>query len=191
MAPKKAAVLRPPALLWVDTPAGEITYTLTRKRVRNLNLRVRGDGSVALSTPLHTSQKDIDAFIRSKYQWISDTRQKMLAQPPPQPCRYTREECLEHFTRLSDSIFPLFAGLLGGHKPQLKVREMKTRWGVCHVTKRTITLNTRLAEKPIEAQEYVMLHEYVHFLHPHHQAPFHAEMLRLMPDYRMRAKLLK
>lgn len=29
----------------VDTPAGPITYTLTRKRVKNLNLRVGRDGT--------------------------------------------------------------------------------------------------------------------------------------------------
>ena len=45
--------------------------------------------------------------------------------------------------------------------------------------------------KPRAALEYVVLHEYVHFLHPNHQAGFHAEMARLMPDYLARRALLK
>lgn len=33
----------------MERTAGGITYTLTRRRVRNINLRVRADGSVAAS----------------------------------------------------------------------------------------------------------------------------------------------
>ena len=33
----------------VDCGGRTVTYTLTRKRVKNLNLRVRPDGSVAVS----------------------------------------------------------------------------------------------------------------------------------------------
>lgn len=173
------------------TPAGTIVYTLTRKKIRNLNLRIRRDGNVSVSAPLHMSSQFIEDFITNKADWILKNRRIMLSQPPAAPCRFTHEQCLQQFTQISDRIFPLFAELLDGQKPCLRVREMKTRWGVCHIKKRTITLNTRLAEKPLPAQEYVVLHEYVHFLHPNHQAPFHAEMLRLMPDYRERRKLLK
>ena len=35
--------------------AGGIQYELTRKRVKNLNIRVREDGTVAVSIPLRTS----------------------------------------------------------------------------------------------------------------------------------------
>ena len=34
--------------------AGGVTFTLTRRRVKNLNLRVRLDGSVAVSAPMRT-----------------------------------------------------------------------------------------------------------------------------------------
>lgn len=47
--------------------------------------------------------------------------------------------------------------------PVLKVRQMKTRWGVCVPAKRQITFSLRLAEKPRAAVEYVVLHEYAHF----------------------------
>ncbi len=176
---------------WLALPGEPIPYLLSRKRVRNLNLRVRADGQVAVSAPTRMPKAEIEAFLRQKAPWIRKNRQAILARPSPAPCRYTREECLAHFTRLSDAVFPLFAAVLNGQKPTLKVREMKTRWGVCHAQRRVITLNTRLAEKPLAAQEYVILHEYVHFLHPDHQAGFHAEMARRMPDYKERRKLLK
>lgn len=175
----------------IDTPAGVIEYTFTRKRVKNINLRIKENGAVVVSAPARMAKADIERFIRQKSVWIVKNRNRMLLKPQPAPCLYTKEECLALFTPISDAIFPLFSDLLQGQKPVLKVREMKTRWGVCHITKRAITLNTRLAEKPLPAIEYVVLHEYVHFLHPNHQQGFHAEMARLMPDYKQRRKMLK
>ena len=176
---------------FLETSEGVVEYTLTRKSVKNLNLRVRTDGRVLVSAPFRMPRRSIEGFIRLKAAWIFQTRAKMQAKPPPAPGRYSNEECLALFTRLSDEIFPLFSELLGGKKPTIKVREMKSRWGVCNIRTRCLTFNTRLAEKPLAVAEYVVLHEYVHFLHPNHQAGFHAEMARLMPDYLQRRKLLR
>ncbi len=177
----------------LETAAGPIPYTLTRKRVRNLNLRVGPGGAVAVSAPGRMPLREVEAFLQKKAGWIEKHRRRMLAQAeePARPCRYTKEECLRLFSAVSDELFPLFADLLRGEKPLLQVREMKSRWGSCHPAKRKITLNTRLAEKPMAAIEYVVLHEYVHFLHADHGAGFHAEMARLMPDYKERRRLLR
>lgn len=173
------------------TPSGFFEYSLQRKRIKNLNLRVRADASVCISAPLRMPQAQIEAFLQQKASWVLKTRQKMLAKPAPAPCHYTKEQCLALFTRMSDEVFPLFSDVLKGERPTVKVREMKSRWGSCNIRTHTITFNTRLAEKPQAAIEYVILHEYVHFLHADHQAGFHAEMARLMPDYKARRKLLR
>ena len=175
----------------LQTPDGPLNYTLSRKNVRNLNVRVRPDGSVVASAPRRMPQREIDAFLRTKSAWIFKNRATQLDRPPAAPCRYTKDECLALFTQLSDRVFPLFADILNGEKPEINVRDMKSRWGVCNPARRRLTFNMRLAEKPISAQEYVVLHEYVHFLHANHGPAFHAEMARLMPDYRLRKKLLR
>ena len=46
-----------PQLRLVDTPRGPLTYTLTRKRVKNLNLRVGAGGEIMVSLPYFTSYK--------------------------------------------------------------------------------------------------------------------------------------
>lgn len=173
------------------TPHGVIYYTLSRKKVRNLNLRIKEGGLVAVSAPVRMPKKEIDAFICNRAEWIIKNRQLQIEKPPLPPPAHTKEECMKIYTRLSDAVFPLFSDLLGGRKPTIKVRDMRTRWGVCNVQKRTLTFSVRLADRPIEAVEYVVLHEYVHFLHPNHQAGFHAEMARLMPDYKERRRLLQ
>ena len=46
--------------------AGGIQYELTRKRVKNLNIRVREDGTVAVSIPLRTSAEAADRFVAAR-----------------------------------------------------------------------------------------------------------------------------
>lgn len=174
----------------IETSQGSIAYTLYRKKVKNLNLRIHPNGDVSVSAPMRMPQQEINTFLQSKESWIRKHKTACIAKPEIQPCQYTKEECLALFLPVSDAIFLLFSEILQGEKPTLRVREMKTRWGVCYPQKKIITLNMRLAEKPRAALEYVVLHEYVHFIHPNHQAGFHAEMARLLPDYKERRKLL-
>ena len=48
----------------------EISYQLERKAVKNLNLRVREDGSVYASAPRRVSVAEIDAFVASRGAFI-------------------------------------------------------------------------------------------------------------------------
>ncbi len=70
------------------------------------------------------------------------------------------------------------------------VQQMKTKWGGCNLTARTIRLNTELAKKPTECLDYIVLHEMVHLLEPTHGARFLALMDRFMPAWRETQRLL-
>ena len=117
-----------------------------------------------------------------------DGRVRLSGPQEPLP---DKAAALERFTGVSEQYFPLFEQVLNGQRPELKVRDMTTRWGVCAPGKRRITLNLRLAARPQEQVEYVVLHEYCHFVHPNHQAEFWALMTRLMPDWKQRRKALR
>lgn len=172
-----------------------ISYVLTHKKIKNINVRIRADGSVAVSAPMRCPHTRIDAFLQEKAAWITAARARVLSAPPldAAPCTVSPEAALALFAQVSAEIFPLFAAapLLAGTPPTLKVRAMKTRWGVCHITKRQITLNLRLAQYPRAAVEYVILHEYAHFLQGNHSPAFWATVGRFMPDYKARKALLK
>ena len=56
--------------------------------------------------------------------------------------------------------------------PILKIREMKTRWGVYNRLNHTITLNSRLIEFDIEKIDYVIIHELSHIIHFNHSKSF-------------------
>jgi predicted metal-dependent hydrolase len=63
------------------------------------------------------------------------------------------------------------------------VQQMKTRWGSCNPSARTIRLNTELAKKPKECLEYIVVHEMVHLLEPTHNARFTELLNRFMPHW--------
>ena len=50
---------------------------------------------------------------------------------------------------------------------------MKTRWGVCNIKEKKITLNLELIKKDIKYLDYVIIHELSHFIHPNHSKDFH------------------
>lgn len=75
--------------------------------------------------------------------------------------------------------------------PQLKIRDMKSRWGSCTPMKQSITLNKKLIHYPLEFIEYVVLHEFVHFIQPNHSKTFYYIIENYMPDYKQRIALVE
>ena len=75
--------------------------------------------------------------------------------------------------------------------PLIKVRKMKKRWGSCQPQTKTITINSRLIEAPRFCIEYVMMHEFCHFIHPNHSKDFYTLLQVMMPDWKERKKILE
>jgi hypothetical protein len=175
----------------VETPRGTITYYLLKKRVKNLNLRIRRDKTVILSAPIRCPAQRADQLILEKCDWVADTLERLEqdSETPmlPEP---DREVCVALLSQAVARVYPLIAPL-GVEMPKLKLRRMKSQWGNCHWTQGYITLNVALARCPEELRDYVALHELAHFLHHDHGAGFYAVMDRLMPDWRQRRKRLQ
>lgn len=180
---------RPAALKAQRRISGPVEYELVYKKVKRINLRVRPDGSVTVSAPRRVPVGEIDRFVAQNAGWVEQSRAR-VAQSPAARDTHSDAECLEAFQPVLDRFYPLVAAS-APVKPALRVRFMKSRWGVCHVAKGYITLNKQLLDVPRAALEYVVLHELVHLIHPNHQAGFHQEMARLMPDYLQRRALLR
>jgi predicted metal-dependent hydrolase len=75
--------------------------------------------------------------------------------------------------------------VVGVQPTKFFVQAMKTKWGSCNASARTIRLNTELAKKPRECLEYIIVHEMVHLLEPTHNARFIALMDRHMPRWQV------
>lgn len=76
-------------------------------------------------------------------------------------------------------------------KFRLRIRKMKTRWGVCNKSSMTVTLNTELIHKDVSLIDYVIIHELCHFKHMNHSATFWNEVEKYYPYYKLARKRLK
>ena len=75
--------------------------------------------------------------------------------------------------------------------PKLKVRNMKTRWGVCNKKDNSITLNLELIKKDHKYLNYVIVHELSHFVHFDHSKEFWKTVEKYCPEYKIIRKELK
>ena len=174
--------------------AGGVEYTLTRRRVRNINLRVRADGSVAASAAAWVPVSAVDAFVASRADWVRQARQRAAVrsraeEETPLP---SKAEALARMQAWCDVYYPVFAATCpGGRMPKVAVRDMHTRWGSCSLRTGTLAFSLRLCTMPDAAQEYVVVHEFCHFAHPDHSPAFWAAVARILPDYKARRALLR
>lgn len=83
-----------------------------------------------------------------------------------------------------ERLLPKWETITGLHCLVWRTKVMKTRWGSCNPTAARIWLNVKLAEKPLECLEYVLLHELLHLRQRGHGAPFSALMDVYMPNWR-------
>lgn len=80
--------------------------------------------------------------------------------------------------------------IIGVSANEVKIKDMRTKWGTCNVSDKRIWLNLQLAKKPIECIEYVIVHELVHLLENSHNARFILFMDNFLPDWRARREEL-
>lgn len=221
-----------------------IHYTLERKSVKNLNLRIKSDQSVFVSANASVSDSTIEEFLISKSEYILKAIDHYAEQQKyaPKPKKYVDGESfcfLGHELRLkvkkgtknavrsdgsfvyltvkdvSDfdmkkrtmdrwikgqcemvlsevchSIYPKFQKY-GVEFPQLRFRNMVSRWGSCQPARKILTFNITLIEAPLSCIEYVVVHEFTHFLQPNHSKKFYQTLVMFMPDWEERKVLLE
>lgn len=124
-------------------------------------------------------EKVKEVEIKEDFVYAKDS--KKLEQWQKKECLKIFEErinvLLQHFSNL-----PLFT---------LKIRKMKTRWGVNNVTKKIITLNSELLRKDVNLIDYVIIHELCHFYEANHSSKFWYQVSLRYPDYKMARKRLR
>jgi predicted metal-dependent hydrolase len=103
-----------------------------------------------------------------------EARQKLLD-------RWYRRQLKEAASRL----VPLWAARIGVSVQRIYYRKMKSHWGSCNYTKKTIRLNTELAKRQPQCLEYVILHELVHILEPSHNRNFYRLMDTYLPAWKL------
>jgi len=109
-------------------------------------------------------------------------------------CRVVEEymilQCRNEIIRLCGEVFHHF-DKYGLDFPTLRFRRMRSRWGSCQVSGKVLTFNDLLYPFPPLVLEYVVFHEFVHFLVPNHSKQFYAVLGSFLPDWQERRALLR
>lgn len=102
--------------------------------------------------------------------------------------KFYAQECVRIFQSEVNRIVPYFKNIPNF---SLKIRKMKTRWGVNNITKKTITLNSELLKKDLDLLDYVIIHELCHFYEANHSPRFWAHVAEYYPKYKEARRRLR
>lgn len=169
-----------------------LPVTVERKRrIRRINIRIGSDAKVYISLPYwYVTLSEAEAFLRSKWKWVTAQRNAILSRPAPAPAVPLSESELAEFKNKVAGFHDKWAAALCEYAVSRKFRRMKTIWGSCHTGKRMITYNTELARVPDELIEYVVVHELTHLKAANHGSRFYALMDMRLPGWKiLRRKL--
>ncbi len=83
------------------------------------------------------------------------------------------------------SLIAKWEPLMGAKVERFFVQKMKTKWGSCNPSAKSIRLNAELSKKPPECLEYILVHEMVHLFVRRHDDRFMSLMDRYMSNWRL------
>ena len=152
-----------------------IQYELTPKKVKNIIIRVKANGVVAVTMPYRMSKKKVDAFVQSKAEWIRMMQKKLANQQriDVDALEWNRQK--EQYLR--DILLQEYELFRAYHisMPTVRFRSMTSRYGSCCKAKASITLNKVLA----------------HLVEANHSRRFYQVLDTVMSDHRIREKRLR
>ena len=82
------------------------------------------------------------------------------------------------------AIIEKWEAITGIEVKKLFVRKMKTKWGSCSPTMRTLRLNSELAKISPEYLEYVIVHEMLHVIEKGHNKKFYGLLAKYIPGWK-------
>jgi hypothetical protein len=145
-----------------------LTVIVERKRVKNLNARLRGS-TMTLSAPIHAPAAAVEAA-------ITGLARRLLRRA--RAGQVNREEDALTLARRLALRFPT--------PPAVElvafVTTQSSRWGSYSRATGTIRLNAALRHMPRWVLEAVVCHELAHAVHPHHSTRFWELLRRVEPD---------
>jgi len=103
--------------------------------------------------------------------------------------KYINKKIVEIFSNRLNYWYNIFEEKLP--VPNLKIRKMTSRWGVCNIKNHNVTLNYNLSKYDISCLDYVIVHELSHFIHPNHSRDFWNLVGKYYPKYKECRKMLK
>ncbi len=164
---------------------------IIRSGRKSLSLSVDDELNVVVRAPYNTNDALINDFVSKNSQWISKAVERKKAYLSRVNIADNEVESL---IRQAKDIIPkrvdYFSSIMNIYPTGIKITKAKKRFGSCN-QKNSLCFSCFLMQYPLEAVDYVVVHELAHIRHHNHSAEFYSLIRRYMPDYKQREKLLK
>ncbi len=167
----------------------EIKYELTRKNVKNINLRIKPDG-IYVSAGRWVSEDYIEKFLLSKADFILKAIEKMKKEPLEKTAYFTENSLKDFIIKKCREFYPYYEKM-GFSFPLIKFRKMTSMWGNCRASRLILTFNTNLMYAKPSCVEYVIHHEFTHLLVQNHSDKFYSELSKVCPEWKKCKTILK
>ena len=95
--------------------------------------------------------------------------------------KWYKNECIRVFNDRIEYLLDEFRDI---PEFSLRIRKMKTRWGVCNIQTHIITLNLELMKRDPIYLDYVIIHEMTHLVYGDHSKDFWNLVEENMPNYK-------
>ena len=115
---------------------------------------------------------------------------RLRAEKYPEPDEAERAALIERAKAVLPPLVEKHARSMGVSPAGLKITGARKRFGSCS-GKNSLCFSLYLMRYPMEAIEYIVVHELAHILEKNHGPAFYAVVAEEMPDYKARAALLK
>ena len=181
---------------------GKIHVSCNYFTTKNMILKVLDENTKALQKMISRVEKQNEKsnkffYLGNSYDIIisEDTRKvlviddKIYTKDLKMLDKWYKEEIIRIFDERYVYVFNNFNENI--KSPILKIRTMKTRWGVYNRKNHSITLNSKLIEYDIAKIDYVIIHELSHIIHFDHSKDFWNLVGKYCKDYKKIRKEMK
>ena len=167
----------------------DIEYDLIIKKVKNINLRVKNDKSVVVSANRYVDKAFIDQFVLSHLNWIERAQSRADTVKNNSFTDFDYDAVYADLMPFCEMAYEKYKNYLT-KMPEIKIKSLKSAWGICHFKKGYISLNANLYNKPDRAKRYVVFHEFNHFLVHDHSQKFYDKLYEFLPTWKEDKKSL-
>ena len=176
------------------TDIGPITVIKSKRRT--ISIEINQNLEIIVRAPYRMNRFQIQRFVQEKEDWIRKHLEKIeeRKKDPANEKRIFSAKELQQLAQEALQVIPervaYYAPLVGVSYGRITIRHQKTRWGSCS-GKGNLNFNCLLMCMPMEVIDYVVVHELCHRLEMNHSKRFWEQVERILPDYKIRKKLLK
>lgn len=164
---------------------------IIRSNRKTLSLSVDDELNAVVRAPFYVSPEKINAFVSSNAEWLERAAERKESQLEKYNLTDTQ---INNLMNRAKEVIPdrveYYSSIMNLKPTGVKITKAKKRFGSCS-GKNSLCFSCFLMLYPIEAIDYVAVHELAHIKHHNHSKDFYALIRQYMPDYKQREKLLK